>query len=81
MKIFYLLLSLSNMTFNIEDHQYVFEIKKALFPEEKKYNETFLKCQTVQTLKDICKSCGIGGYSGKNKAPLIKFMLEHKKLY
>jgi len=55
------------MTFNIEEHEYVFEIKKALFPEEKedgeekKYNESFLKCQTVQTLKDICKSCGIGG--------------------
>ena len=46
----------------------------------KKYNEKYLNQQKVQQLKDICKSCGIGGYSGKNKALLIKFMLEHKKI-
>ena len=63
-----------------EENKHEEEEKKEEEKSTKKYTETVLKGKTVQQLKDICKSCGIGGYSGKNRSPLIKFMLDHKKL-
>ena len=35
--------------------------------------------KSVTELKDMCKTRGISGYSGKSKADLITFMLSHKK--
>lgn len=63
-----------------DENKHEEEEKKEEEKSSKKYTETVLKEKTVQQLKDICKSCGIGGYSGKNKSPLINFMLDHKKL-
>ena len=43
------------------------------------HTQKSLNIKSVTELKDMCKIRGIGGYSGKIKADLITFMLNHKK--
>jgi chromosome segregation ATPase len=49
-------------------------------PPTSKYTTKFLQLKTKRELHDLCRSKGIGGYSKKNKGPLIIFMLAHPKM-
>jgi chromosome segregation ATPase len=43
------------------------------------HTQISLNIKTLVELKDMCKTRGISGYSGKKKIDLITFMLAHKK--
>jgi len=45
-----------------------------------KYNKNIFKVKTVMELKDICRTNGIGGYSGMSKSVLIEWMLTKDKI-
>jgi len=45
------------------------------------YTEKSLSIKSISDLKNICRTKYICGYSNKCKADLIKYMLDHKKLY
>ena len=45
-----------------------------------KYTQKGLSIKSVMELKDLCRSKGIWGYSGKRKSDLIVFMLGNKKM-
>jgi hypothetical protein len=40
-----------------------------------KYNKTVFSIKTVKELKDICRTSGVGGYSGMTKSVLIEWMM------
>jgi hypothetical protein len=40
-----------------------------------KYNKTIFSIKTVKELKDICRTSGVGGYSGMTKSVLIEWMM------
>lgn len=60
-----------------EDDTPVRSVKPVVTP---KYTQKSLNIKSFNELKDLCRSKGIRGYSGKRKELLIAFMLGHKKI-